>query len=88
MSNFFGKVKDSVTGSVTKASRYMLTDRGEERASGTIHTGSRESEILQAVKNLQPNGTARDIANELKWKIEGAEQALKLLEREDLVEKV
>jgi DNA-binding MarR family transcriptional regulator len=88
MSSFFGKVKDSVTGGVTKSVRYMLTDRGEERLTGTMHTGSREFQVLHAVKDLQPHGTARDIARSLGWKTEGAEGALRLLESEDLVEKV
>ncbi len=87
MSNFFGKVKESITGTMSKSPRYMLTDRGEERLTNTMHTGSREFEILHAVKNLQPNGTARDIAKELEWP-KGVEGALDLLEKEDLIEKV
>lgn len=87
MSNFFGKVGGMITGKTPTASKYLLTDRGEEKLS-QIKVEGREFDILSTIKKLQPTPTVRDIAKDLHWPFGTVQKAVDYLEAEGDIQKI
>ena len=84
---FFNKVGGTLSGNVTKSSRYMLTDTGEEKLAAMKVEG-REFDLLASIKKLQPTPTVREISKDLHWPSPTVDKAVTYLEAEGLIQKV
>jgi len=86
VSGFFGKVGDSLKGAPSKASRYTLTEDGED-ALLRADVRDRRFEMLATAKKLQPSFSAREFGEALKFPKSKAESAIELLLSEGYIAK-